>query len=219
VNGIHDMGGMHGFGRVEIERDEPVFHGRWEARVFGMSLLAGRRLGGNIDARRHGLERLDPVTYLRNGYYGRWLARLEADLLERGVLAAGELEARAAGGRAAARALPPLPAPAPPPPHPFLRDTAREPLFRAGDPVRTRNLQPPGHTRLTAYARSRRGVVSRVHPACVLPDTNAHFQGEHPQHVYAVRFEARELWGESAEPGTCVHLDCFESYLEPDPGA
>ena len=219
MNGIHDMGGMHGFGPVAIERDEPVFHARWEARVFGMSALALRRFGGNIDARRHGLERLDPVTYLRNGYYGRWLARLEVELRERDVIAPGELEARAAGEKVAAAALPPLPTPAPPPPHPFLRAVEREPAFRAGDRVRTRNHQPAGHTRLTAYARGRRGVVARVHPACVLPDTNAHQLGEHPQYVYAVRFEARELWGESAEPGTCVHLDCFESYLEPDPGA
>jgi nitrile hydratase len=100
-----------------------------------------------------------------------------------------------------------------------VREVGRAPAFRVGDPVRTRNHQPAGHTRLTAYARSRRGVVARVHPACVLPDTNAHGRGEHPQHVYAVRFEARELWGEGAEPNTCVHLDCFESYLEPDPRA
>ena len=213
------MGGMHGFGPVSIEPGEPVFHGRWEARVFGMSLIAGLRLGGNIDARRHGLERLDPVTYLRNGYYGRWLARLEADLLERGLLAPGELETRAAGGKAPAAPLPALPSPPPRAAHPFLREVAREPAFRVGDRVRTRNHQPAGHTRLTAYARGRRGVVARAYPACVLPDSNAHFQGESPQHVYAVRFEARELWGEAAEPRTCVHLDCFESYLEPDPGA
>jgi nitrile hydratase len=219
VNGIHDMGGMHGFGPVRIEPNEPVFHGLWEARVFGMSLFAGLRLGGNIDARRHGLERLDPVTYLKDGYYGRWLARLEADLLERGVLAAGELAARVAGGKAPAAALPALPAAPPRPPHPFIRELTRPPAFRAGDRVRTRNHQPAGHTRLTGYARGRRGLVARVHPACVFPDSNAHFQGENPQHVYAVRFEARELWGEAAEPGTCVHLDCFESYLEPDPGA
>jgi nitrile hydratase len=219
VNGIHDMGGMHGFGPVCIEPDEPVFHGRWEARVFGMSLLAGLRLPGNIDARRHGLERLDPVAYLRNGYYGRWLARLEKDLLERGVLAPDELEARAAGSKAPAAPLPALPEPPPRPSHPFLREVSRGPAFRAGDRVRTRNHQPAGHTRLTAYARGRRGVVARVHPACVFPDSNAHFQGEQPQHVYAVRFEARELWGDAAEPGTCVHLDCFESYLEPDGAA
>jgi nitrile hydratase len=216
VNGIHDMGGLHGFGRVEVEADEPVFHARWEARVFGMSLLASLRLGGSIDARRHGLETLDPVTYLANGYYGRWFARLERELLRRGVLAAGELDARAAGSRAPAASLPELPAVAPPAAHPFLRELGRGPAFRAGDRVRARNHQPAGHTRLPAYARSRRGVVARVYPACVLPDTNAHGLGEDPQFVYAVRFEGRELWGESAEPGTCVHVDLFESYLEPD---
>jgi nitrile hydratase subunit beta len=219
VNGIHDMGGMHGFGPVEGEADEPVFHSRWEARVFGLSLLSALRLGGNIDARRHGLERLDPVTYLRDGYYGRWLARLERELLRRGVLASGELEARLAGGRAPAAPAPALAAPPPPPSHPFVREVRRPAAFRIGDRVRTRNHQPAGHTRLAGYARSRCGVVARVHPACVFPDTNAHDLGEQPQHVYAVRFEGRELWGASAEPGTCVHLDCFESYLEPDPAA
>ena len=89
VNGIHDMGGMHGFGLVEVEADEPVFHGRWEARVFGMTGVARLRLPWNIDAGRHGLERLDPVTYLANGYYGRWFARLEQSLLELGVLRPG----------------------------------------------------------------------------------------------------------------------------------
>src|SRR5215831_7848654 len=128
------MGGMHGFGPVAIERDEPVFHARWEARVFGMAAVALLRFGANLDARRHGLERLDPVTYLRNGYYGRWLARLEADLREHGVLAPGELEA---GAKAAAVPMPPLPAPTPRPP--FLRAVERQPVFRVGDRVRTRN--------------------------------------------------------------------------------
>jgi len=219
MNGIHDMGGMHGFGRVELEPDEPVFHERWEARVFGISALASRRLGGNIDARRHGLERLDPVTYLANGYYGRWLARLERDLVQRGVLRAGELEARLAGGTAPAAPLPELPAPGPAPAHPFLREPGRAPAFRAGERVLTRNHQPAGHTRLPAYARARRGVVERVHPACVFPDTNAHGRGEHPQPVYAVRFAGSELWGEGAEPRSSVCVDLFESYLEPDPGA
>ena len=217
MNGIHDMGGLHGFGAVEIERDEPVFHGRWEARVFGMSAIATRRLGGNIDARRHGLERLDPVTYLRDGYYGRWLARLEQDLVARGVLAPGELEARLAGRSAPAASPAQLPAPGASPAHPFFRPIDRPARFRVGDRVQTRNHQPAGHTRLPGYARSRRGVIARAYPACVFPDTNAHFLGEHPQHVYSVRFDARELWGENAEAGSFVHLDCFESYLDPDP--
>ena len=167
MNGIHDMGGMHGFGRVERETEEPVFHARWEARVFGMSLLTGLRLGGNIDARRHGLERLDPVTYLRDGYYGRWLARLEADLEERGVLRPGELAGRLAEDRAKASPLPALPAPAKPPAHPFLRPLDRLPRFRVGDRVQTKNHQPAGHTRLAGYTRTRRGVIARVYPARV----------------------------------------------------
>jgi nitrile hydratase len=217
MNGIHDMGGMHGFGRVEVEKGEPVFHARWEARVFGISLLAGLRLGGNSDERRHGLERLDPLTYLRFGYYGRWLARLEQSLLEHGVLRPEELEQRLAGRQTAAARLPPLPAPDRGAKHPFLRTRDQAPVFRVGDRVRTRNHQPAGHTRLAAYTRTRRGVVARVYPACVFPDTNAHGKGEEPQPVYAVRFEGRELWGESAEPQSAVYFDCFESYLEPDP--
>jgi nitrile hydratase len=219
VNGIHDMGGMHGFGRVEIERDEPVFHERWEARVFALRILGMLRLGGSIDARRHALERLDPVRYLAHGYYGRWLASLEDELEAARVLRPGELAGRLAGDPMPAAPLPPLPAPAPRPPHPFLRELARGPRFAEGDRVRTRNHQPAGHTRLPAYARSRRGVVARVHPPCVLPDTNAHGRGEDPQHVYAVRFAASELFGDGAEPRSFVHLDCFEPYLEPDRGA
>jgi nitrile hydratase len=219
VNGIHDMGGMHGFGPVLVEADEPVFHARWEARVFGMSAMVMRRLLGNIDARRHGLERLDPVTYLANGYYGRWLARLERELVASGVLGRGELDARAAGGAAPAAPVPELPSAPRSSAHPFLRQVDRAPAFRVGDRVRARNHQPKGHTRLPAYVRSRRGVVARAYPACVLPDTNAHFLGENPEFVYAVRFEGRELWGEGAEPGTCVHVDLFESYLEPEPAA
>jgi nitrile hydratase len=219
VNGIHDLGGMHGFGRVEVEPDEPVFHAPWERRVFGLRVLAGLRLGGNIDEGRHWIERLDPVRYLAHGYYGRWLASLEDRLRALGVLQPGELEARVAGGTAPAAPLPPLPAPRPPAPHPFLRIIERAPAFAAGDPVRTRNHQPSGHTRLPAYARVRRGVVARVYPPCVFPDAHAHGAGDAPQHVYAVRFSCRELFGEGAEPGSFVHLDCFEPYLEPDPGA
>jgi nitrile hydratase len=215
VNGIHDMGGMDGFGRVVVERDEPVFHARWEARVFGMSLLVRPPNAPNIDARRHALERLDPARYLTLGYYGRWLERLERGLVESGLLGEGEIEAQITGRPLAATrpaALPPRP---PAPPHPFVRAVERAPAFRAGDGVRTRNHQPPGHTRLPGYARARRGTIVRVYPACVLPDTNAHGRGECPEYVYAVRFEGRELWGDAAEPGTCVHVDLFESYLEP----
>lgn len=215
MNGIHDMGGLHGFRRVEVERDEPVFHERWESRVFG--LLQG--LAGNIDAARHAIERLDPVDYLRNGYYGRWLAAGERLLVEAGVLASGEVEARVRERR-------PGPSPAPrsagapwrPAALSYAREVTRAPAFVEGQAVRTRNHQPPGHTRLPAYARCRRGVVVRVHPAMVFPDDHAHGRGENPQYLYTVRFDGRELWDEFAEAQTTVHLDLFEPYLEAEAG-
>jgi nitrile hydratase len=78
-------------------------------------------------------------------------------------------------------------------------------------------LQPTGHTRLSGYARGKRGAIERVHAGFVFPDTNAAGRGENPQWVYAVRFEAAELFGSFAEPNACVHIDLFESYLEPEP--
>jgi nitrile hydratase len=209
VNGIHDMGGLHGFGRVVVETDEPVFHERWEARVFGMIQSLG---GNNLDAGRHSIERLDPVSYLSNGYYGRWLAAFERGIVDAGVVTAAEIEQRMAAPRAA-------------PPasrrrswQPAKRNYARKvdeaAAFDVGQRVVTRNHQPAGHTRLPAYARSRHGEIVRVHSAMVFPDDHAHGRGENPQYLYTVRFAATELWGESAEAGTVVHIDLFESYLE-----
>ena len=77
MNGIHDMGGMHGFGPVVVEANEPVFHARWEARVRALISLALRRGIANVDEFRHAIERMDPVEYLSAGYYGRWLRALE----------------------------------------------------------------------------------------------------------------------------------------------
>jgi nitrile hydratase len=212
MNGIHDMGGMHGFGKVEVEADEPVFHERWEARVFGMVQSLG---GGNIDAGRHSIERLDPVTYLRDGYYGRWCAALERGLVGAGVLTHAEIEARTkGGGTGSPRATSPH-VPWRPSATDYVRKIDATPAFAVGQTVVTRNHQPSGHTRLPAYGRCRRGVVARVHPAMVFPDDHAHGRGESPQYVYTVRFEAEELWGAGADAHAAVHLDLFESYLGP----
>ena len=212
VNGIHDLGGRDGFGRVEIEVDEPVFHERWEARVFGLNLGAALGAGlENIDAMRHRIERIPPVAYLTLGYYERWLRSLESLLRDRGILREGELEAAMAGRPFAPEPLPPLPGP---PANPGARrDTRARPLFAVGDRVVTRNHQPHGHTRLPGYARGRRGVVERLYGTWVFPDSNAAGEGECPQHLYCVAFEARELWGDAAEPRSRVQVDLFESYL------
>ena len=216
MNGIHDMGGLHGFGRVEVEADEPVFHERWEARVFGIVQSLG---GGNIDRGRHSIEQLDPVTYLRNGYYGRWFAALERTLRQFGIVSDEELRARlrrrrrrpTTAGRARTDG---PPAWRPPASESYAREVDRAALFHDGQRVRTRNHQPPGHTRLPAYARSKRGTIARLHAAMVYPDDHAHDRGENPQYLYTVRFAASELWGEDADAKAVVHIDLFESYLE-----
>lgn len=216
MNGLHDMGGWHGFGPVDAEADEPVFHQRWEGRVFALMTT----LGSNIDHSRHAVERLDPVTYLVNGYYGRWLAALERGLEEAGVITAAELDARAAATTTIRAPRPGGAAPAwRPAPMPVNRDVDRAPAFAVGQRVVTRNHQPPGHTRLPAYARCRRGTVRLVHAAMVFPDDHAHGRGENPQYVYAVAFTGEELWGAAAEAGTVVVLDLFESYLDVEGGA
>jgi nitrile hydratase len=212
VDGIHDLGGMHGFGPVRVEADEPVFRAPWEGRVFGMGFVMGALGIANADVFRHAIERLDPVAYLTASYYGRWLSAIERLLVEAGVLGPRELEARLAGTVAAPHPPPALARTGPPG---ARRDVDTAARFALGDTVRTRNSHPEGHTRLPRYARGRRGTVVRVHPAWVFPDTNAHGRGEEPQYVYAVRFEGRELWGEDAEAATAVHVDVFESHLEP----
>jgi nitrile hydratase beta subunit len=220
MDGVHDMGGMHGFGRVVVEADEPVFHAPWEGRVRAMAALLREQGLDNIDAFRHAIERMEPGAYLTTSYYGRWAVALETLLVEAGVLAPGELEAHL--GKPASSAGPMMTpvaeAAATVPPRSasgVIRPVSGSPRFAVGQQVRARNLHPSGHTRLPRYVRGRRGVVQRANPACIFPDTHAHGRGEDPQYVYSVRFAAAELWGEGAEPGAAVSLDLFEPYLEP----
>ncbi|HYK25984.1 MAG TPA: SH3-like domain-containing protein [Steroidobacteraceae bacterium] len=93
-------------------------------------------------------------------------------------------------------------------------DVATPPRFKVGERVVARNIHPLGHTRLPRYARGKRGVVERHHGGFVFADTRAHGLGDQPQHLYNVRFEARELWGADASERDGVYLDLWESYLE-----
>ena len=104
MNGIHDLGGMEGFGPVqaEPETEEPVFHAAWEGRVYGLVRSLGRPGGWNIDMGRHARERQHPLQYLGNSYYENWLAGLCTQLVESGLVTAEEL----ASGRAASLATP-----------------------------------------------------------------------------------------------------------------
>jgi nitrile hydratase beta subunit len=223
VNGVHDMGGMHGMGPVQPDQDEPVFHHRWEARVFALVRAMGAFGRWNIDASRHQRELIPAADQLRMSYYERWLAGLSELLVRHGFVSAGELaRGPASPGEAAA---PPQP-PATPAlwaaevpafiarGSPASRDSSGAPRFHPGERVRARNLNPVGHTRLPRYVRGKSGTVDRIHGVFVFPDTNAHFLGESPQHVYSVRFEARELWGEDFVSADAVYVDLWEDYLD-----
>ena len=221
MNGVHDMGGMHGFGPIVREVNEPVFHAAWEAHVRAMMMEVRSRGYFNIDASRHGIERMEPAHYLRAPYYERWLATIELNLIEGGFLASEELDARTELLRKDPEATLPRSAAIATVPEVHAQST-ESPLpvsrFAVGDTVVTRNVHPPGHTRLPRYARGKRGIIQRLHGAQIFPDTNAHGLGENPQPLYSVCFDARELWGDSAEPRQTVSLDLWESYLEPASG-
>lgn len=218
MNGPHDLGGQHGLGPVEREIDEPVFHADWERRVFALTLAMGARGDWNLDMSRHARENRHPVDYLSSSYYEIWLKGLEALMAERGLVTGTEVEnairgevpeIKKIGGAIPAEAI-----------RESLErgDSTRlsdpvPPAFRAGEKVRTRNMNPRGHTRLPRYARGREGLVERDHGVFVFPDSNALGEGTKPQHLYAVRFSARELWGESYAERNSVMIDLFEDYL------
>ena len=220
MNGIHDMGGMHGFGPVEPEEDEPVFHEPWEGRMYGLMATAGRGLFS-----RQAIESIEPALYLASSYYERWMLALEKGLAERGDVTAEELDDRTScfrqnpEAKSARREDPELAervrvgmyrqrSP--------QREALSPPKFRVGDPVTARNTNPAGHTRLPRYVRGRRGVVARLNGVYETPDTVDGNEGWPPQLVYNVRFLASELWGDSAEPNGTLHIDMWESYLEPE---
>jgi len=215
VNGVHDMGGMHGLGPIEPGPDQPVFHQDWERRVHALVIASPTR--GNIDAGRHRRELIPCPDYLRMTYYERWFAALCEMLLKGGVVSPEELasgRADPATAKATPRLAPEMVAPALSRSGSYLRDAASPTAFATGDRVRARNLSREGHTRLARYVRGRTGVVEHCHGAHVFPDTHAHGGGEDPRPLYTVRFTARELWGPDAAERDSVSLDLWEPYLE-----
>lgn len=221
MNGGHDLGGMHGLGPIhpEPETEEPVFHAEWERRAFALTVAAGFLGKWTIDQSRHARERQHPADYLRHTYYENWLAGLETLLVETGLIDEDELRSgqatrhfreeddiRALKAEAVAATLAKG--------GPVTMDIPLEPKFAAGDSVRVRNLNPTGHTRAPRYARGKRGVVEIDHGVHAFADKNAHGTRE-GQHLYGVRFTARELWGGEASKRDVVHIDLWDDHLEP----
>ncbi len=218
VDGIHDMGGQHGWGSVAIDPDEKVFASDWEARAFAMGAMSAGLSGTNLDAFRHALERLHPLEYLADGYYGRWLACAELLLVDHGVLPAGAVDARAQNllGNEVSE---PTETSGEKPQYErngsgSIRSIEDPHGFAVGDRVLARNMHREGHHRMPAYIRGHTGTVVALRPAAVLPDSTAHFTAEDAQHVYTVAFSSTDLWGSTAEPYT-LNIDLFESYMEP----
>jgi len=215
MDSVHDMGGMDGFGKVEAEKDEPVFHAPWEGRVLAMQRAMGYASAWHIDHARFAQERLPPLTYLSVSYYKRWALAMEKNLTERGFASAAELEAGHAQGPGKAL------------PHKltldlvpglsrstFYRQQQGPQRFQPGDRVRTKNIHPATHTRLPRYARDKLGTVERCHGCYMYPDSVAIDRGDDPQWLYTVVFDGPELWGPDSDPTLKISIEAFEPYLE-----
>lgn len=216
MDGVHDMGGMDGFGKVEPEKDEPVFHAPWEGRVLAMQRAMGYAGAWHIDHARFAQERLPPLTYLGVSYYQRWALAMEKNLTERGFATAAELEAGHAQGPG--KALPrklTLDLVAGLSRSSFYRQQQGSQRFQPGDRVRTKNIHPATHTRLPRYARGKLGTVERCHGCHMYPDSVAINRGDDPQWLYTVVFDGHELWGPDSDPTLKISIDAFEPYLEP----
>ena len=217
MNGIHDMGGMQDMGPINYANNEPVFHERWEGRIYAMS-FAVQATGKLRLGLRPPMESIPPGEYLRMSYYERWITSITERIIASDLATAAEIRSgRPDGGSVKANiALSPTDAVAA-----FLkipatrRDLPIAARFKPGDTIRARNINPVTHTRLPRYARGKSGRIERDHGVFVFWDTSVYSKGENPQHLYSVRFSARELWGDSAGPKDAVYLDMFDDYLEP----
>ena len=217
MNGVHDMGGMHGFGAVRPEKDEPVFHAAWEGRVFAMQRATFFIGLWNIDMARASVEQLAPDIYLGVSYYEKWERGLESRLHRYGLAEPDEI---AAGhslrpGKSVPRKLVAAEVAKTLQRGSYGRPAPQPARFEPGARVRAKNINPASHTRLPRYARGHVGVVEAVRGCHVFPDSVVLGKGEDPQWLYTVVFDGRDLWGEQAEPGLKVSIEAFEPYLEP----
>jgi nitrile hydratase subunit beta len=217
MNGVHDMGGMMGFGPVVPEANEPVFHADWEKRSLAMNIAMAPLGGWGGDRSRFARESLPPASYLSMSYYEIWFEGLVSLLLANGFVSESELDAGRVlqPGKPVAQIVRPEDiGPMLAKGRPVLRSSDAPARFQEGDRVRAKNMHPIGHTRLPRYVRGHLGTITHVHGAHVFPDSNAAGEGESPQWLYTVNFPTQELWGDDADPTVSISVDAWESYLE-----
>ena len=202
MDGMHDLGGKQGFGRVRHSLRAQTFQEPWEKRVNALYSLAVNLGIFNMDEYRHAIERMEPRHYLSASYYERSLTSLATLCVEKGIVTKEELERRAQGQY-------PLSMPS----APGRSNVATRERFKRGDKVRVRTEHIPGHVRAPGYVRGKTGVVVSESPAYPFPDAHAHGIHAEDEPTYDVRFNAEELWPNSADPAQ-VHVGVFQSYLE-----
>jgi nitrile hydratase subunit beta len=202
MDGMHDLGGKQGFGRVRYTLNAPAFHARWEVHVNSLYSFAVRSGLFNMDEYRHAIERMEPRHYLGASYYERSLTSLATLLVEKGLVTREELEQRAHGRF-------PLAAPS----APGRGNAPARERFKAGDRVRVKSDYVPGHIRMPGYIRGKTGVVVSESPPYPFPDAHAHSVQAQDEPTYDVRFRSEDLWPNSAD-AALVHVAVFQSYLD-----
>jgi nitrile hydratase subunit beta len=221
MNGIHDIGGMQGFGRIEQEVDEPVFHEEWERRTFGTMVLFLATGMARIPELRYSVERLHAQCYLETPYFRTWIHSIEEALNSRGFTQIEDLlphSAPVGSTKSPVEHGPPLPRnfviTALTTGVPSRVESQVTPRFAPGDKVTAKNIHPAGHTRLPRYVRGKKGEIVRLHGSFAVDDRTAHHLSSDPEQVYSVRFSARELWGPSAPEKDALYIDLWESHLD-----
>lgn len=220
MNSIHDMGGMHGMGPINVREDERPFHAEWEGRAWGLIRATGPFGPARRRNFRYEHEMLPPADYLQMQYYERFIKVLVDRLLAEKLVTQAELDS----GRAdpASPKYTPRVTPAAVAAQLAARRSLRRtgvqvrPGFTVGQRVRARNINPVGHTRLPRYLRGHLGTIIADQGVFDLQDTDAdgYTLPNRPQHVYTVRFTARELWGDAANARDTVHAELWEDYVE-----
>lgn len=207
MDGIHDLGGMAGFGRISYQIDEVVFHEPWEGIAFALNIVGiGLLRNHNADEYRHSIERMSPSHYLQASYYERVLTGTATLYVEKGLISHTELEEHAGGIFPLALPIAERPM-LPLKPEPLAR-------FKIGDQVCVRDIHPEGHTRVPRFCRGKTGTVLHVAPAFTFPDNAAHGGERRKEHTYHVEFASTDLWPGAGAQNETVVVDLWDCYLQ-----
>ncbi|MBV1932812.1 MAG: nitrile hydratase subunit beta [Porticoccaceae bacterium] len=205
MDGIHDLGGVDGFGAIKVERNEPVFHEDWEPLGYALGFLGMGLNWWTADQIRHAIERMEPRHYLSASYYERYLTGVASLYVEKGTVSQQQLE-DLAGGRY------PLALPA----TPGAQARTQEISYAVGETVLVTNTHFKGHCRMPRYVRGKQGIITHIAPPFPFAGSAGHGLEAKLEPTYHVRFQAKDLWSD-AEENSSVVVDLWQSYLEKAP--